>query len=214
MRADPGSSAPTAAKPNTGAGHPARVRTAAEAIRAVLRPVALSESEGRERPVAAVLVLLRAQEGGLEVLLGRRAQRPGDPWSGQISLPGGRHHPSDGSLLGTALRETREETNLVLEGRAEILGRLRPRAPANVPGMSVVPFVALGTAALDPEPGPEMEETFWAPLTDLPPSSGRTVVTTLLGELDVPAFLWRDRVIWGFTYRVLDELLGLLEVSR
>lgn len=190
------------------------MRATREAIREVLQPIAPAEPEGLTAPVAAVLVLLRARGEDLDVLLGRRAQRSGDPWSGQISFPGGRHHPSDGSLLATALRETQEEANLRVEGRADILGRLTPRAPANVPGMSVVPFVALETVRLEPAPGPEMEETFWAPLADLPGASGRTVVTTLFGELDVPAFLWKDRVIWGFTYRVLDELLDLLEVSR
>ena len=38
------------------------------------------------RPAAVALVLLEDQHG-LEVLLIRRAERTGDPWSGQIALP-------------------------------------------------------------------------------------------------------------------------------
>jgi 8-oxo-dGTP pyrophosphatase MutT (NUDIX family) len=186
------------------------VRTTAEELRSVLLPVPLAEAELEAKPASAVLVLLRPAGGGLEVLLGRRVRRAGDPWSGQISFPGGHRHADDPSLLETALRETHEEMNLELDGRATVLGHLAPRSPGNVPAMLVVPFVALADAPLDPRPGPEMEEAFWAPLAELPPSAGPTVVDTRFGELRVSAFLWRDRVIWGLTYRILEELLRLV----
>ncbi len=186
------------------------MRTTAEGIRSVLLPVPLAEAELEAKPASAVLVLLRPMGGGLEVLLGRRVRRAGDPWSGHISFPGGHRHAEDPSLLETALRETREEMTLDLGGRADVLGHLAPRAPGNVPEMLVVPFVALATADLDPRPGPEMEEAFWAPLADLPASLGTSVVMTRIGELKVSAFLWKDRVIWGLTFRILEELLRLL----
>ena len=186
----------------------------AERIRKVLLPVELAESELRAKPAAAVVVLLRPMAQGLETLLAKRVRRPADPWSGQISLPGGRQHEGDGNLLATAFRETREEVNLDLAGSAQILGHLAPRSPGNVPDLLVVPFVALTDGAVEPSPGPEMEEVFWTPLSELPPTASRTIVATRIGDLHVPAFLWKDRVIWGFTYRVLDELLTLLGVSR
>ncbi len=190
------------------------MRTTAEELRKVLLPVTLAEAELEARPASAVLVLLQPTAGGLDVLLGRRVRRPGDPWSGQISFPGGHHHADDPSLLETALRETREEVNLDLNGRAEVLGHLAPRVPGNVPDLLVVPFVALAAVPLNPRPGPEMEETFWAPLADLPASWGRTIVPTRVGELRVPAFLWNGRVIWGLTYRILEELLVIVGLSR
>ena len=190
------------------------MRTTAEDLRSVLLPVPLAEAELETKHASAVLVLLRPAGDGLEVLLGRRVRRPGDPWSGQISFPGGHRHSEDLSLLETALRETREEVNLDLDGRALILGHLAPRSPGNVPDMLVVPFVALGSVPLSPRPGPEMEETFWAPLAELPPTWGQTVVPTRIGELRVPAFLWNGRVIWGLTYRILEELLVLVGLGR
>lgn len=186
------------------------MRTAPEDIRKVLLPPNLAEAELESKPSAAVLVLLRPAGEGLEVLLGRRVRRSEDPWSGQIAFPGGHRHREDPSLLETALRETREEVNLDLPGRAEILGHLPPRSPGNVPGMLVVPFVAYASAPMEPRPGPEMVETFWAPLDGLPPTRSRTVVPTRVGELTVPAFSWRGFVIWGLTYRILEELLRLV----
>lgn len=187
------------------------MRTTAEELRSVLLPVTLAESELEGKPASAVLVLLRPSGDGLDVLLGKRTRRPGDPWSGQISFPGGHRHPEDPSLLVTALRETKEEMNLELDGgRAEILGHLAPRSPGNVPDMVVVPFVAYADGPVTPRPGPEMEDAFWAPIAELPPTRSPTVVMTRVGELRVPAFLWRNRVIWGLTYRILEELLVLV----
>ncbi len=190
------------------------MRTTADALRQVLLPPALAQAELEAKPAAAVLVLLRPAGEGLEVLLGKRVRRTEDPWSGQISFPGGHRHPEDPSLVETAIRETREEVQLDVRGRAEILGHLAPRSPGNVPSMLVVPFVALASEPMDPRPGPEMEGTFWAPLAELPLSWGRTVVQTRVGELRVPAFLWQGRVIWGLTYRILEELLALVGISR
>ncbi len=189
------------------------MRTTADAIRPVLLPVELAEAELRAKPAAAVLVLLRRHGISLDVLLGRRTRREGDPWSGQIGLPGGGRHPEDASLAETALRETREEVGLDLRGRADLLGHMSPRSPGNVPNMLVVPFVALATAELHPRAGPEMEEAFWTALEELPTTWAQTTVHTRIGELRVPAYMWRDRVIWGFTFRVLEELLVLLEVT-
>ncbi len=186
------------------------VRVSPDALRKVLLPRDLAEAELASKPSAAVLVLLRPAGGGLEVLLGRRARRTEDPWSGQISFPGGHRHAEDRSLLETALRETAEEVNLELHERAEILGHLAPRSPGNVPSMLVVPFVAYAAGPLAPRPGPEMAETFWAPLAELPATRHRTVVPTRIGDLTVPAFLYGGRVIWGLTYRILEELLVLV----
>ncbi len=193
---------------------PGAVRTSAAELRKVLLPPALAQAELEAKPAAAVLVLLRPAGEGLEVLLGKRVRRSEDPWSGQIAFPGGHRHPEDPSLLETALRETREEVNLDLRDRAEILGHLAPRSPGNVPTMLVVPFVARAAASLEPRPGPEMEDVFWAPLAELPPSWGQTTVATRIGELRVPAYLWRGRVVWGLTYRILEELLVLVGLSR
>lgn len=188
-------------------------RDSPDALRRVLLPLDLAEAELRAKPAAAVMVLLRDGTAGLEVLLSVRTKREGDPWSGQIGLPGGMHQREDGTILDTALRETKEEVGVDLGERAKVLGHMPPRAPGNKPEMLVVPYVAMTQVESIPAPGPEMVETFWCPLVELPPTRTFAVVTTILGDLTVPAFAWRDRLIWGFTYRILEELLVLVGLS-
>src|SRR5215471_21768996 len=84
------------------------------------RPATL---RGDER-FAAVAAILRDREGEAEVLLIRRAQKTGDPWSGHMAFPGGRQDPSDLDLLHTAVRETQEEVGLELSPGRNLIGRL------------------------------------------------------------------------------------------
>ncbi|MGQ0796952.1 MAG: NUDIX hydrolase [Methanobacteriota archaeon] len=188
-------------------------RDSPEALRRVLLPLELAEAELRTKPAASVIVLVRDVGRGLEILLGTRARREGDPWSGQVGLPGGRHRDEDGTILETALRETKEEMGLDLTGRAEVLGHMAPRAPGNRLEMLVVPYVAFTRERLEPQTGPEISEAFWCALAELPPTRATARVMTILGELTVPAFRFGGRVIWGFTYRLLEELLVLVGLS-
>jgi 8-oxo-dGTP pyrophosphatase MutT (NUDIX family) len=184
-----------------------------ERLRKFLLPLELAEAELKTKPAAAVMIILREGPDGLEVLLGERKKREGDPWSGQVGLPGGRHHMEDGTLLSTANRETQEEVGIDVNGRAEVLGHMAPRAPGNKPELLVVPYVALATAPLEPTAGPEMASVFWVPLPALPPTQGKTLVPTILGELNVPSYTYEGRLIWGFTYRILEELLVFVGLS-
>jgi 8-oxo-dGTP pyrophosphatase MutT (NUDIX family) len=184
-----------------------------ERLRKFLLPLELAEAELKAKPAAAVMILLRDEGRGLEVLLGERRKREGDPWSGQIGLPGGRHHTEDETLLRTAIRETIEEVGMNVKEDAEVLGHMAPRAPGNKPELLVVPFVALASRPLAPTPGPEMTAIFWVPLAELPPTHGKAVVHTILGELSVPSYTYGERLIWGFTYRILEELLVFVGLS-
>src|SRR5688500_1599108 len=59
---------------------------------------------GEARRWAAVAAVLRRGPLDTELLLIRRAERDGDPWSGHMALPGGHRQPEDSDLLATALR--------------------------------------------------------------------------------------------------------------
>jgi 8-oxo-dGTP pyrophosphatase MutT (NUDIX family) len=184
-----------------------RVRAALE----VYQPRAERAPEARPAAVSLVLV----EEGAdLTTLFIRRADRAGDPWSGQIALPGGRREPGDADLLATALRETREEVGVDL-GTAERLGvldDLYPRTPM-LPPVVVRPFVF----ALDARPSlaldAEVREAFWVPLDALrAPGTRRDVTLDLRGaRRTFPAYVLGERVIWGMTERILTGFLDLID---
>lgn len=164
---------------------------------------------------AAVAVVLTDGADSLDLLLIERAQRAGDPWSGQMAFPGGRVAPGDRSARAAAERETLEEVGLSLE-RAEFLGGLgeqcgRLSSPRE---LAISAFVFYEAA-----PGPlslnrEVSEAFWFPMrslldrerqVDFPVGiePGRLFPGVRVGE---PA----HQVIWGLTYRFLEAFLSRL----
>lgn len=165
------------------------------------------------QPAAVALVLVPGAEG-VELLFIRRAERADDPWSGQIAFPGGRRDPGDPDLLGTALRETREETGVDL-ARAERLGVLDDLVPntPTLPPVLVRPFVfALNEhPALAAQQG-EVARAFWVALARLATRGVRQdLVLTVRGvERTFPAYRVGEDVIWGLTERILTPFLRLL----
>ena len=163
------------------------------------------------RPAAVALALLDGPMG-LEVLLIRRAERAGDPWSGQIAFPGGRYEQGDGDLLATAIRETREETGVDL-AKTERLGSLDdlyPRTPT-LPPVLVRPFVFALSGRPGLVPSAEVQRAFWLPLGRLrEPGIRREITLTVRGGARTfPAYLVDDEVIWGMTERILTPFLDL-----
>ena len=161
---------------------------------------------------AAVLIAFREDRGEPELLLIRRAQREGDPWSGQIALPGGRWSPNDASLEATAIRETHEETGLDVTSTGRVIGmldELRPRTPV-LPPIVVTPYVAVVDP---PEPlvlNHEVAEAFWVPWPVLadPASSRESEVQARGATWRAPSFVIHDYVVWGMTERILRGLLA------
>jgi 8-oxo-dGTP pyrophosphatase MutT (NUDIX family) len=161
-----------------------------------------------ERRRAAVAIVLH-DEASPRVLLMKRAERIGDPWSGHISLPGGRYQASDGDLRVTAIRETREELGIDLDG-ARLLGNLpalHPRS-AGPTGIEVTPYVFVTPVALEPVCGPEALSAFWLPI-DLAVSGALDGTHQMTESMSFPSWNYEGHVIWGLTRRVLDMLLEL-----
>ena len=92
---------------------------------------------------AAVVMLLRQKASEFQVLLVKRAEKPTDPWSGQIALPGGKRDIADKDLKETAVRETKEETGMNILVGCRFLGVLGAVRSTQKPDMQIVPFVFL-----------------------------------------------------------------------
>lgn len=180
------------------------------------RTTAADLYEAAPQSRAAVAIVLREVTEQPQVLLIRRAQRAGDPWSGHMAFPGGREEPCDESLLATALRETREELALNLADSGTLLGRLGDLpaiARGRRIGMVIAPFVfeLTGDPELTYDPY-EVAEAVWAPLDPLLRGARRT---TFAAEREgqpvhLPAHDVDGRIVWGLTYRMLENLFALL----
>ena len=165
---------------------------------------------GDKRAAVAAIIRFRDEP---EVLLMERASHPDDRWSGHVSFPGGREAQGDRDLVATAVRETHEEVGLDLEG-AEMLGRLdglRAVARGRVLPMVIVPYVFRHDADQRLALGAEAVTTFWLPLCEA--ASGRldAVHPYKMGPArwKLPCFRYRGFTIWGLTYDMLSNLLGV-----
>src|SRR5882672_8355261 len=162
------------------------------------------------RRLAAVLVpIFRDADGRLRIVLIVRTDR--GLHGGQLAVPGGRHESEDESLLATALREAREEIGLE---HVDILGELSPvrsgptnfevhaflgRVPRDVSWRLNEEEVAeVLTPAVDElaAPGVRRELLF---------TSARWPEGLLVDGIPVG-----ERVLWGMTLRLLDDLVPRL----
>lgn len=147
------------------------------------------------------------------VLLIRRAERPGDPWSGQMGLPGGRSGPSDADLLQTAIRETREEVGISLSpsGLAGALDDVAPRSP-HLPPLMVRPFLFLLPHRPAVVPNHEVADHLWVGWESLIHPESYRPFSIRLGDAirDFPAYHVSPVPIWGMTERILAPLVAFL----
>ncbi len=166
------------------------------------------EEPGRRLAAVAVVVVPEPDS----VLLIRRAERLGDPWSGQVGLPGGGFDPADVDLLRTAVRETCEEVGVDL-AEAECVGSLddvAPRTPV-LPPVTVRRFVFCLPHRPALTLSEEVAHAFWTELDHLRRPGVR--VTRSLPVVGTPrtieGYLIGEDFVWGMTERILTPFLGL-----
>jgi 8-oxo-dGTP pyrophosphatase MutT (NUDIX family) len=156
---------------------------------------------------AAVVLLLTQMNQDFATLLVERTKSPSDPWSGQIAFPGGKRDSKDLSLKQTVIRETAEETNIDLTRNCRFLGVLENIRSTAKPEMVVTPFVVL----IEDEPSimlnEELVRYFWISVQALQKHKG--IAKFSFGE--VSAYIIKEKVIWGLTYRILEEFTKILE---
>jgi 8-oxo-dGTP pyrophosphatase MutT (NUDIX family) len=167
---------------------------------------------GPHAAVAAILRDGRLAGCGTEVLLIRRAERSGDPWSGHMAFPGGRREAADPDLYATAVRETREEVGIDLDARGRLIGRL-PDLPAIARAqrveLTITPFVfalsGVAPLAFDPD---EVAEAIWVPLGPLFRGEGAGTVSWERDgvTIELPSWNVEGRVVWGLTHRMIQVL--------
>lgn len=166
----------------------------------------------RETPVpasgnaSAVMVMLYMRFGQPHVLLIQRAHHL-RLHPGQISFPGGTPEPSDGSLLATALRETREELAIDLP-ESQVHSQLHD--VQTLTGFAITPFVIF----LEPLPAyrknpEEVKEALEVPLAPLLATGHREMGYP--PEKQMVAYWFLNHRVWGATAKILNQIdkLGL-----
>jgi 8-oxo-dGTP pyrophosphatase MutT (NUDIX family) len=163
-------------------------------------------------PEAAVAIV-RARGAAESILLIRRTEREGDPWSGHWSFPGGRRDPEDTDLLDTALRELEEECGIRL-GREQMEEALEPASAGRKMGrrILVAPFVFSVDRELPAVADPrEAVEAIWVPVAVLRDPARHAVrpVPGMPSDMPFPGIELNGVPLWGFTYRLAMEWLGV-----
>ena len=164
---------------------------------------------------AAVALVLQPKVSGLRALFILRAKKEGDPWSGQMALPGGHRETIDADLVETARRETHEEIGLDLNKAGRYLGslagiRANPRAGFD---LVVTPQVfALEDKAVPLQPNEEVAEVLWGNLDEM--ISGRSLTDASFPEFQregtFPGYQVGAQVVWGLTFRMINDFFDLI----
>jgi 8-oxo-dGTP pyrophosphatase MutT (NUDIX family) len=158
----------------------------------------------------AAVAIIRSKKPDPRILILRRALNPLDPWSGHFAFPGGRRESIDADLLATCLRETREECGLRLSPAA-LKKELAPTEAGNALGkpVRVVPFLFEVAEPLPLHLDPaECAAAYWVPESHLRDPALRGFISPLPDpQKRFPSILLEGGHIWGFTYKVLENLL-------
>lgn len=167
--------------------------------------------------VAAVLSLIFPDNKGFAQLILTERQDYQGVHAKQISFPGGKKEPSDAHLFATALRETEEEVGV----SASAVKLIRNLSELYIPPSRflVHPFLGYTDSLPVFRPDPtEVAQLIFLPLDSLLSGHLESVSrlnTSYAQEIDVPAFLFENKVIWGATAMILAEIKDvLLESDR
>lgn len=158
----------------------------------------------------------------VDILFMQRAYNDADPWSGQISFPGGRFEQYDVSMQATAERETHEEMGFRLQA-SDYVGQIDDILAPIIHDQKTV-HISSFVYLLDDHPvvipNHEVEQVIWMPLADLldpsrkiqfdhPSVAGMTMQGIRLDALShdgVPL------VLWGLSLHLMQHLFEILEL--
>jgi 8-oxo-dGTP pyrophosphatase MutT (NUDIX family) len=166
------------------------------------------------RTRASVAMILHQGADDVEILFIQRAAHDRDPWSGHIAFPGGKLE--EGELVcQAACRETHEEIGIDLE-KGRYLGRLSDIIGANLPVRVSCCLFGVDRLRFSPVLNEEVRDLFWVTLSDLRDRERHLQSRVAFDEkrFEVPAIMLpvdNKPLLWGITYRLVMQLLCLLE---
>jgi 8-oxo-dGTP pyrophosphatase MutT (NUDIX family) len=174
-------------------------------------PATLTDEAAHRAAVAIVVT----EEAEPSLLFVKRRERVGDPWSGHAAFPGGFRDQADASAIGTAQRETEEETGLPLAAVGRPVGSLDDVYPRSVylPRVIVTPVVFAVPRRLDVRPSGEIERAVWVPVSEVFSPGRRRQFTIELphGPMEFDSIEVAGLVVWGLTERILRQIATVIQ---
>lgn len=161
---------------------------------------------------SGVLILFYKKEEETHLVLIQRPIYKGTH-SGQIAFPGGKVEESDKDIIHTALREANEEVGVEIND-VEVLGKL---SDVYIPVSNFLVTPVVGIINYTPRFVPEIREV--AEIVELKIGHLIQVETLSLNSIKlsnglimkVPTFEFNQKIIWGATALMLNELRYLLK---
>lgn len=167
---------------------------------------------------AAVAIVLRDGENGTEFLMMQRAFHDKDPWSGQMSFPGGKIEKQDENAKAAAIRETAEEVGVSLREQ-DYIGQLDDFYGLKVDGVysvHVAAFVFKPDRPLELSGNEEVADMVWLPFSYLDDvSNTHDYFHPHDIRMKMPAIMInaeKDQILWGLSLRMLSMLHELVDL--
>ena len=164
--------------------------------------------ENYETKLASVLIIIFADSPKILMI---KKPITMNHHGGEIAFPGGKISDEDDDLLDTAIRETKEETGIIVQ-RGEILGQLKPVTTLNS-GFTILPFVCMLNEIKNLRPNSEVDEFLEIPLMQF--------LQTLADDSDpehnsiqeMYTFTFEKHLIWGASARMLKQIVTKLRTN-
>jgi 8-oxo-dGTP pyrophosphatase MutT (NUDIX family) len=152
--------------------------------------------------LAAVMIIIFGNE---PMLLMTERPKTMNHHAGEISFPGGTWDKKDVDLLGTAIRETREELGIEIS-RSMIIGQLKPVITLNS-GFKIAPFIVILDKLPTIIPNSEIASVLRIPLFSLLKTIEDDKDPSHKSILEMHTFKFQNHLIWGASARMLKQIL-------
>jgi 8-oxo-dGTP pyrophosphatase MutT (NUDIX family) len=158
--------------------------------------------------LAAVLMLIYGKE---PTIIMTERPKTMNHHAGEISFPGGTWEQGDVDLLSTALRETKEEMNLVIQPQ-QIIGQIKPVTTLNS-RFTIMPFICILEEKPELSPNSEIETILHIPFIPLLKTIEDDLDPSHKSIQEMYTFRYQNHLIWGASARMLKQMMNILSIT-
>ena len=143
-----------------------------------------------------------------QIIFIKRSECENDPWSGHCALPGGGYEHVDNGLLGTAIRETKEEIGLTLKDSdfEKFVCTVKPKKRFNNRGLNLSCYEFEHTSMPSFFDASEVAEVFSVKICDFFEEKNYQYLEVIKEKQRALCFIYQKKfIIWGLTFAILME---------